>query len=79
MHVQMFIEKKMISIPNGEDTVDFDAFPTPYIKLISVHLRVSEWNRRRACTASYTPSPIDSAVSWRMGGDKHQKGGGLRA
>lgn len=58
--------KKMISIPNGEDTVDFKAFPPSYIKSINIHLSVSEWNRQRACTASYTPSAIDSAISWRM-------------
>lgn len=62
VQVQVCIEKKMIHIPNEDDTVGFDAFPPPHIALINIHLCVSEWRQQTACTASYTPSAIDPAM-----------------
>lgn len=63
VHVQVYIDKKVIPILIKDDMVDFDAFPLPHIALINIHLCVSEWRQHTARTASYTPSTIDPAVS----------------
>lgn len=58
---------------NEDDTLGFDAFPPPHIALINIHLCVSAGGQRRACTASYTPSPIDPAIRWRREEEKKTK------
>ncbi len=54
MHRFMCVMRKRWYTLNKDDTSGLDAFPPPHIALINIHLCVSVWRQKTACTASYT-------------------------